>query len=522
LACLEGLINFSKKDLKLESQKSFFSLIVLIILFLLANLLNAQIEYCDPPLEGCTIGVAAGVATSDGRPLVWKTRDSSSEDNEVIYNTSFPIKFLSVVTAGYSYSWMGVNEKGFAIINSMSADLPGSYNDNGRIMRDALGTCYTVDDFQHLLDSTNTPGGRRTQSNYAVIDSTGAAAIFETGDTIYWKYDALDINQATDGYILRTNFSMAGGGTAGIERYYRTVNLIADFYSGDTLNHKSILRTQMRDFSDYGSNPVPVPFPSSWIPGRPFGYIYTGISICRSASVSASVIHGVLQNESGKLSTMWTILGQPAGAIAVPYWPVGNTPGASNGNPTAPLCDVAKQIKSILYDYPDNTNYIDSYKLRDGTGGGLWTITFPAEDSVYVTTDSIMAQWNDTTPPIGEMLAFETSIADYALTVLQNAYVILAKPEITYSQPTGFQLFQNYPNPFNPTTTIEFSIPKTKFVTLKIYNILGQEVEELVSKQLTAGSYKYNWNAGHLASGVYSYKLEAGGYIQTHKLILMK
>jgi len=522
LACLEGLINFSKKDLKLENQKSFFSLIVLIILFLLANLLNAQIEYYDPPLEGCTIGVAAGVATSDGRPLVWKTRDSPSEDNEVIYNTSFPIKFLSVVSAGYSYSWMGVNEKGFAIINSMSADLPGSYNDNGRIMRDALGTCYTVDDFQHLLDSTNVPGARRTQSNYAVIDSTGAAAIFETGDTIYWKYDALDTNQAPDGYILRTNFSMAGGGIAGIERYYRTVNLIADFYSGDTLNHKSILRTQMRDFSDYGSNPVPVPFPNSWIPGRPFGYIFTGVSICRSASVSTAVIHGVLPNESAKLSTMWTILGQPASAIAVPYWPVGNTPGAANGIPTAPLCNVAKQIKSILYDYPDNTNYIDSYKLLDGTGNGLWTIAFQAEDSIFTETDSAMTNWRINLPAIANMLSFETNIADYALNKLTEFYSVLDIYDKINFQPQGYVLLQNYPNPFNPTTTFEFSIPKNEFVTLKIYNLLGQEVVTLVSDKLMPGNYKYNWDASHLASGMYFYKLESDSYCSTKKLILVK
>jgi len=88
--------------------------------------------------------------------------------------------------------------------------------------------------------------------------------------------------------------------------------------------------------------------------------------------------------------------------------------------------------------------------------------------------------------------------------------------------PKDYTLSQNYPNPFNPTTTIEFSIPKTVFVTLKIYNILGQEVATLVSEKLINGSYKYTWDAGHLASGVYYYKLEAGGFIKTNKLILMK
>jgi len=508
-----------------------FPILSVITTLIFSNIIFAQIEYYDSPDEGCTIGVAAGTATSDGRPLVWKTRDSSAEDNEVIYNTSFPIHFLSVISAGGTYSWMGVNEKGFAIINSASLDLPGSWQDNGRIMRDALGTCETVNDFQHLLDSTNVPGGRHTQSNYAVIDSTGAAAIFETGDTIYWKYDALDTNQAPDGYVLRTNFAMNGGGTGGIERYYRTVDLVADFYSGDSLNYQSILRTQMRDFSDFSSNPVPVPFPHYWIPGRPYGYIYTGVSICRSFTVSTSVIRGILPGESAKLSTMWTILGQSAGAIAVPYWPVGNTPAAANGQPTAPLCDIAKQIKSELFDYPDNLDYIDSYKLRDGTGGGLWTMTFPAEDSIFWATDSIFDQWNDSIPPIAEMLTFETNIANYSLKKLQEFYNVLGIDDaLVYQQPESFVLKQNYPNPFNPTTTIEFSIPKTELVTLKIYNLLGQEVTELVAKRLTPGNYKYIWVASDFASGVYFYELEAGDpstgsgsyFVQTNKLILIK
>ena len=99
----------------------------------------------------------------------------------------------------------------------------------------------------------------------------------------------------------------------------------------------------------------------------------------------------------------------------------------------------------------------------------------------------------------------------------------LASIEMLSNQfPSKYNLSQNYPNPFNPTTSIEFSIPKTEFVTLKIYNVLGQEVEKLVSKRVTPGSYKYIWDAGHLASGIYYFKLEAGGFIQSKKLILMK
>jgi photosystem II stability/assembly factor-like uncharacterized protein len=85
-----------------------------------------------------------------------------------------------------------------------------------------------------------------------------------------------------------------------------------------------------------------------------------------------------------------------------------------------------------------------------------------------------------------------------------------------------FLLNQNHPNPFNPTTNIEFSIPKTEFVTLEIYNILGERVTTLVSEKLPAGKYKYNCDAGSLASGIYLYKIQAGYYTETKKMILMR
>ena len=88
--------------------------------------------------------------------------------------------------------------------------------------------------------------------------------------------------------------------------------------------------------------------------------------------------------------------------------------------------------------------------------------------------------------------------------------------------PYRFALQQNYPNPFNPTTTIEFSLPQLGFVTLKIYNILGEEVATLVSEKLMAGEYKYDWDASGLASGVYLYRMVAGDFVQVKKMILMK
>jgi 5'-nucleotidase/UDP-sugar diphosphatase len=88
--------------------------------------------------------------------------------------------------------------------------------------------------------------------------------------------------------------------------------------------------------------------------------------------------------------------------------------------------------------------------------------------------------------------------------------------------PHSFQLMQNYPNPFNPTTYFEFRISDFGLVTLKVYDTLGREVAIIVNKELPAGNYKYEWNASWLASGVYIYRLQAGSFVDTKKLILMK
>jgi Zn-dependent M28 family amino/carboxypeptidase len=87
---------------------------------------------------------------------------------------------------------------------------------------------------------------------------------------------------------------------------------------------------------------------------------------------------------------------------------------------------------------------------------------------------------------------------------------------------SGFNLYQNYPNPFNPITTIEFDLPKTGEVTIKIFNILGQEVATLVMEKLAAGSYKYIFDASGLVSGVYLYRLETDKFVQIRKMVLMR
>ena len=133
----------------------------------------------------------------------------------------------------------------------------------------------------------------------------------------------------------------------------------------------------------------------------------------------------------------------------------------------------------------------------------------------------------------------KTDLSTYANSINLNAYagyfenaiggakifkksVTVGVKEIISNIPTDYVLKQNYPNPFNPNTTIEFSVPEETFVTLEIYNTLGEKISTLLSDELSAGTYKYEWNAFEYPSGIYFYKLTANEFSQTKKLMLIK
>ena len=88
--------------------------------------------------------------------------------------------------------------------------------------------------------------------------------------------------------------------------------------------------------------------------------------------------------------------------------------------------------------------------------------------------------------------------------------------------PVNYILYQSYPNPFNPSTNISFSIPKKSYIILKVFDIIGREVETLANQELSAGNYTRQFFAYKLPSGIYFYRLQAGAFTQTKKFILLK
>ena len=93
--------------------------------------------------------------------------------------------------------------------------------------------------------------------------------------------------------------------------------------------------------------------------------------------------------------------------------------------------------------------------------------------------------------------------------------------------PSDFKMSQNYPNPFNPTTTIEFNLPTKSNVTINIYNLLGQQIQQLVNQEYSAGNYRITWDGKtsdgiQTATGIYFYRLETNNYVETKKMLLLK
>ena len=94
--------------------------------------------------------------------------------------------------------------------------------------------------------------------------------------------------------------------------------------------------------------------------------------------------------------------------------------------------------------------------------------------------------------------------------------------EVSFNAPAEFSLKQNYPNPFNPSTKISYALPSKGFVTLKVYDVIGNEVASLVNQEQEEGEHNISFDASNLSSGIYFYKITAGNFVKTMKMILLR
>jgi hypothetical protein len=125
---------------------------------------------------------------------------------------------------------------------------------------------------------------------------------------------------------------------------------------------------------------------------------------------------------------------------------------------------------------------------------------------------------------MGGWLDSEISISGlFVRRKLREAYESSTTNVGTISEmPLNYELRQNYPNPFNPVTTIKYEVPSNGIIALRIFDILGREVATLVNEQKQLGKYDVQWNASNNSSGLYFYRIQAGKFVETKKMILLK
>lgn len=201
-----------------------------------------------------------------------------------------------------------------------------------------------------------------------------------------------------------------------------------------------------------------------------------------------------------------------------------------HGATDAPTVDViARDVATLVDDaaYGDITDYISvppaSYLLDVTPGNDNETVvaTFEADLSSLAGGAAVVFASGFLAPDEGQP-AFGIYAALPNGTVVAFGLVTSINDDFNAGIVNSFELAQNYPNPFNPSTTISFAIPQKELVTVKVFNMVGQEVATLVNREFESGVYKVNFDAGQLGSGIYFYTITAGEFNQTRKMTLLK
>lgn len=239
----------------------------------------------------CTTVIVGAGASANGRPMMWKHRDSSVAFNYVSHFSGNGYAFTGVVNTADSTRasvWCGSNEVGFSVMNSVSYGLSPLRDQErpweGIIMKKALETCATVDEFEAYIASLPQPNG--LEANFGVIDAKGGAAYFEVHDFGYKRFDV-----PHDGYLIRSNYSMTGrkGEGKGYDRY--------DLVEGKMKAHGA-------------------PFTAEWI----LSDLARDPLISRKTSLSSVVMEGIGEGEDPASGVLWCATGYARFCYALPVW----------------------------------------------------------------------------------------------------------------------------------------------------------------------------------------------------------
>lgn len=352
-----------------------------------------------PQAVACTSGIFGAGATRDGRPLLWKHRDTSAVDNKVefIPGTDGALDYVALFNASdkeCSEAWIGFNRAGFAIMNTASYnmkddDVPEKEMDReGFIMTVALRHCRTVDDFASLLDTLPRPLG--VEANFGVMDATGCGAYFETNNHSYVRHDLEDSSADA---LIRTNYSHSGRKSEGYG-YIREKNaeyLLEDSISAGNVSPELLTEVVSRSFyhSLQGHDFLDGPERQrkKWAIDQDF--------IPRYKSSAVVVIEGVAPGQysdtgdAGRGYVMWTGLGYPP---CSEIYPVECREGGvdSRLRGTGPeghseLSDIAKARRDEVFPrhFDNGDKYIDLTRLSNDEGTGYIQILVPQNLKAY-------------------------------------------------------------------------------------------------------------------------------------------
>ncbi len=174
---------------------------------------------------------------------------------------------------------------------------------------------------------------------------------------------------------------------------------------------------------------------------------------------------------------------------------------------------------------PDPIAYTFKYAATDPDNDNIFFSLISGPFGSSITSDGEFS-WAPTQDQLGKSYTVAVQVSDGKLSTMSYQIITAADKttdvKVTAGIPNQYQLFQNYPNPFNPSTTITFDIPESGFVALTLYNMLGEKVDVLVNRVMNAGSYKVNYNATKLNSGIYFYRIQTNNFAQVKKMILLK
>lgn len=186
----------------------------------------------------------------------------------------------------------------------------------------------------------------------------------------------------------------------------------------------------------------------------------------------------------------------------------------------------------VLLSFTDDSIFNGDFVLKIPPGSYIETgsALYGIYNKMKIVGDSIVFKFFNTQPlsnePFLKIVGAVASQVHFNATVNRGdkveAEVVMGVQNGANTVPTKFALSQNYPNPFNPTTSISYSIPQNSFVSLKVFDVLGQEVATLVNEEKSVGNYDVSFDASGIPSGMYFYRLQAGSFIDTKKMVLMK